>query len=743
MIGAFHIRPLILVMLGLLAAPELRAHPPVRGTIAVKGTGDPVAGAQVTASVIPQARTMSDSLGRFTLSLRTLPCVLTVTRDGYQTANRTVSTEADTVLEIFLESRTYDLDEVVVTTSRIPHGILASSSSPRVIEQKEIQLLSGGSLADLLSFERGLFVKDYGGPSALKTISQRGMGAEHTLLLLNGAPLNSIQNGFQDMGIWSGEEMERVEVIPGGQSASFGANAVAGVINVVTRSDLQDHQVEATTTMGSFGFRRMHLSASAPMFHGGVMVSASDEQDDGDFRFAWRGDAAPEELRRVNNDHRSRMLSLTSSSWWGSQSRLSVFGSYTSSERGVAGPVVSSTSSSRSRQTDRDILVQSGYATQLSTGQRWEMQVQYHDTYDRYADADIVVARQPLNTYFRSRALWADQHMTIDSVGPATLHFGSEGAVAWSEGNALAGSPQRSQWGIFALGEVRVLQKEATGPSLSFFPALRYDWINQGWTALSPQFGLQWTIATYEAGLFGQLRPALRASVSRNFRAPTFNELYFAGGGGVGNPGLLPERSTGMEAGADVTLNGFGEHHVGITAFSVGMDNRIVWIAAGSGAVTPKNLRNVQSSGTEVAYRWILPSLGFTARVEYSFSHTTKTSADYPGDPNVDKQLVYVPQEKGSITLSFSRELDHILLKRVSGAVKHAYVGFRYATEDNTDFLPSYTVTDIMVCVELHLFNLSVVVRGEVDNLFDHEYQVLLGYPMPSRAFRGGVGIML
>jgi outer membrane cobalamin receptor len=82
--------------------------------------------------------------------------------------------------------------------------------------------------------------------------------------------------------------------------------------------------------------------------------------------------------------------------------------------------------------------------------------------------------------------------------------------------------------------------------------------------------------------------------------------------GGKGNPLLDPERSTGAKFGAGVSSVFGGEHHLDATMFGNDMANRIVWVAAGAGCVSPKNLRRVLSRGLEFTYLCSYPYAGLS-----------------------------------------------------------------------------------------------------------------------------------
>lgn len=110
------------------------------------------------------------------------------------------------------EPRTYSLEGVVITASRVPETESYSPSFVTVLSHQDIEAANGVSLADVLTPSTGIFIKDYGSASAVKTISQRGLGSEHTLVLLNGLRVSSMQNGLMDLGLMPTDEIESIEI---------------------------------------------------------------------------------------------------------------------------------------------------------------------------------------------------------------------------------------------------------------------------------------------------------------------------------------------------------------------------------------------------------------------------------------------------------------------------------------------------------------------------------------------------
>lgn len=129
------------------------------------------------------------------------------------------------------------LDEVVVTTSKYPQKQSQTGKVVTIISPEIIQKSSGKTIGELLNQQVGLTV--IGSQNNLGTnqdIYLRGAGSGYTLILLNGTPIydpSSSSNAF-DINLIPLDQVERIEILKGGQSTLYGSDAIAGVINIIT-----------------------------------------------------------------------------------------------------------------------------------------------------------------------------------------------------------------------------------------------------------------------------------------------------------------------------------------------------------------------------------------------------------------------------------------------------------------------------------------------------------------------------
>jgi vitamin B12 transporter len=132
-----------------------------------------------------------------------------------------------------------ELEELIVTGSYSPVAIEQLSAQVTVLNQRQLQQLGGANLIGALRQIPGLWIDEQGGPGGVTSINLRGAESNHTLVLLDGVPLNDPTNsrgGGFDLNAINMESIERIEIIRGAQSAIYGSDALAGVIQIITRA---------------------------------------------------------------------------------------------------------------------------------------------------------------------------------------------------------------------------------------------------------------------------------------------------------------------------------------------------------------------------------------------------------------------------------------------------------------------------------------------------------------------------
>jgi len=138
------------------------------------------------------------------------------------------------------DETTQELEEVVVSSSRIDLPLSENSRTIKVIQAQEIQKSSATSLADLLQRVAGIDVRRRGAQGMQADLYIRGGSFDQTLLLIDGIKVDDPQTGHHTLNIALPLELiERIEIIKGPAARVFGQNAFTGAINIVTKKKLE------------------------------------------------------------------------------------------------------------------------------------------------------------------------------------------------------------------------------------------------------------------------------------------------------------------------------------------------------------------------------------------------------------------------------------------------------------------------------------------------------------------------
>ena len=573
------------------------------------------------------------------------------------------------------------LPEVTVRGDRPPF----SSSPQHVTTLTRAQLLRSGAqnLAQLLKSQTSFAVRQYGPIGALATASGRGSLGEGGLVLRDGVKLNSPERGGVDLSTVSLLGVERVEILTGGASALYGAEAVGGVINLISAKKPQQ-RVEAG--FGHFGQRYLKAEAGANWGDTAFTVGLNRLHADNDYPFAYRH----QQLPRRNAQLDGTDVVLSGKTRWGN-ALLDVGLNATQQLKGVPGPI--NYPSPVASQQDRSLV---GSA-------RW------FQPWGEFAQTTALSHHHAALSFSDPRSIYQkDAQSTLSSTDlQSALEWGND-AHALTAGVGVTrdavsgqnfGAKERYLGALFAHDEW------ALGDRLTLSSGFRLDYNSTFGFNPSPRLG-----ASYQV----DARSRWRAMLGRAYRAPTFNDLYWpSAAGAAGNAGLLPETSTQLELGWDaqrgpMTWEGTLFWHRGT--------NSIVWNPGTAGVWSPINVgatdvRGLELKGTYALgpFRWVNSATGLSA-------------LDLSGQ--VGKTLLYRPDWVAHSALAYA------LTPSLDVTLGWDYLGKRFTTAQNTEFLAPvglWSASASYAVSEHDRFSLHL------DNMTAKEYELQPYYPMPGR----------
>lgn len=158
------------------------------------------------------------------------------------------------------------LDEVIVTANKFPQKQSETGKVVTIITQDQLQKSFGKSLSEVLNQQPGLIIN--GADNNLgtnQTVYTRGASSANTLIMLDGVPLydaSGISNEF-DLNNFALDNIKRIEILKGSQSTLYGSDAVAGVINIISKKgEKKPFNVHADLSAGSYDTYKGSVSLS-------------------------------------------------------------------------------------------------------------------------------------------------------------------------------------------------------------------------------------------------------------------------------------------------------------------------------------------------------------------------------------------------------------------------------------------------------------------------------------------------
>jgi outer membrane cobalamin receptor len=637
----------------LLNAGSLLAQPPsaagITGVVTDPG-GARVPHARVVlasaAGVVASAQT--DGLGAYRFdAVAPGSYELRVAADGFRSDAQSVTVRHSERVDLPVRLHVSAVAEsVVVSAAQVELPLARAADSVTVMTAGDIAARQSETVADVLRSVPGLTVARNGGRGGVTSLFPRGGDSDFTLVLVDGIKANAFGGGYDFSGLTTAD-IDRIEVVRGPQSALFGADAMGGVVQVVTRSGGRPRGT-ASVEAGSLGTRLMSAGTSGSRGAFGWGGSVERVTSDG---FTGRAEATGE---TVSNDDFRETHGAANGSWrMPGNGDLRGTMNLTSSDRGFPGPYGSNPVGAYFG-VDR---VSRGLTRTHQFGARWLQplgrQVRQSASAS-YVDLDSDYESDYGLSASTSRRLSLRAQTDVDIASGASLSGGVEVQRERASSTFItAGAGDPVPINRLVAGGFAELRLQPTGRfSLTAglrAERIRRDRLDQSLDPYSPRpaFGVDATtsINPRVSGAFfvpnvGGPRGWMRvhAAAATGIRAPDALEIAF-----TDNPALKPERSRSVEAGIDQSL--VGERLVlGATAFANRYEDLIVAVGPAmkdASRYRTDNISNARSRGVEVSVA-ARSSHGLDVRAGYTFLSTAILAVDRlgvapapfrPGDP--------------------------------------------------------------------------------------------------------------
>lgn len=623
-----------------------------------------------------------------------------------------------------------------------------------------LEALRSQNVADALRYFSGVQIKDYGGVGGVKTVDMRSMGTNHMGVFYDGIQLGNAQNGQIDLGKFSLDNLEAIDMYNGQKSDIFQSAkdfGSAGTLYLQSRrpsfADGERWQANVTFRTGSFGLANPSMRFDYKISENvSATVSAEYTYATGRYKFRYRKFYTDHTLawdttatRRNGGINALRaeagVYGTIARGYWQAKAY------FYDSSRGIPGAIVNNVWKNSQKQWDRNFFAQGRFRKSINKFYSLQINAKYARDYMRYLNPDTTLM-------YIDNEFW--QHETYLSIA------NKMNAAQWLD-LSISADWQWNKLDATLVNFARpvrhtLLGAAAAAVDLDRFRAqasLLWTFVNDRATVTSGT-GLSQnrksSLSKLTPAVFVSWRPlpthrddlVLRAFYKRIFRMPTFNDLYYTD---IGNASLNPEYATQWNIGAvlhrDIASTWFNSFNITVDGYYNRITDKIIAVPKGTGQYRwmMMNIGKVKIYGADLTadLRFtIAGDLYLLGRLTYTFQRAMDcTDLDDIRDGGAGTwhgQIAYIPRHSGSAagTLQWREaELNYSFI----------YVGERYHNSSNIpeNYEPSWYTHDLSASYRFSLpgKRKSWLKAGiEINNLFNQQYEVIQNYPMPGRNYK-------
>ena len=613
------------------------------------------------------------------------------------------------------------------------------------------------SMADILTFNSSIFVKSYG-RATLSTVSFRGTSPSHTQVTWNGMRINNPMLGMTDFSMIPSYFIDDASLLHGTSSVNETGGGLGGAVKMsTTPAQNRGFGLQYIQGIGSFKTFDEFLRLTYGNDHWQISTRAVLSTSPNDYKYRnhdKKENIYDEEMNIIgqyypmdrNKSGSYRDLHLLQEVYYntGKGDRFGLNAWYINSNREL--PMLTTDygddmafDNRQREQTFRGILswdhIRSNWKVTAKAGYIYTwMAYDYKRDVGNGTMAHMTRSRSKINTIYGQAEgeyyigkkwlftanLSAHQHFVESRDKSIILQEGNKGIVGYMKARIeLSGSASVKWRPIERLGLSAVIREEMYGTE---------------WTPIIPAFFVDGVLSKV-----GNI--TAKASISRNFRFPTLNDLYFLPGG---NPNLRKESGWSYDAGLSFAVGKKGIYSLKGSAswFDSYIHDWILWLPTTKGFFSPKNIKDVHAYGVELqANLDVALAKEWQLSLDGTYSWTPSINQGEPisaADQSVGKQLPYVPKHSASVT-------GRISWRKWSFLYKWCYYSERFTMSSNdislTGKLPEYFMSNISLEKELSFRWADLSLKGTINNLFNEEYLSVLSRPMPGINFEVFIGI--
>lgn len=575
------------------------------------------------------------------------------------------------------------LREVVVSDMQLPrysNSLSVQKLNDSIIEKNQ------SSLTSLLQYNTVIYFKQ-NGLGMVASPSFRGTTAQQTAVIWNGININSQLTGQTDFNTITTNDFENITVRAGGGSAIYGSSAIGGSVHLNNELRFENQFRNALLLdYGSFNTFGAHYNSCISNEKVSSNISISRNSSDNDYEYL-----GTKGKKNDNGQFYNTSMNMSVGYKFNAIHSIKLYSQLFEGERHFSGTIASDSKSKYQDLNTRNLLEWNALYHQMTSSLKVAFLTEKYKYFKDFADdsyetskVETAIAKYDLGYAISSKC-------NVDAI------------VDYTQAKGIGSN----------IGDVT---RNIGSASL----LMRYQLLKQLLTEMSVRkesnsaYQSPWLFAVgIDAPL--TLHYVLKLNGSRNFRVPTFNDLYWKVGG---NPDLKPELSNQAELGQELHYKNF---KLTATVYYNSITDMLRWIPK-NGVWTAENVDKVTSYGAEIllnANKKIGAHLfNFNATYAYTISKNDETH----------QQLAFVPYHKLTADLVYS-------FQRITFNYQYLFNGYVYTLSNESAILKEYSVANLGIDYAIGKVN-RCSVGFQTLNLWNENYQSVPSRPLPGRNYQ-------
>jgi iron complex outermembrane receptor protein len=501
---------------------------------------------------------------------------------------------------------------------------------------------------------------------------------------------------------------DQVKIQHGTASSLYGSGSLGGTLSLSNSATQNGTSLSASQWFGSFGTFKNRLKASYTNDKFYINIKAMWDQSDNDFEFDnSTKPGVPKEYQQGAN-YKLFGSALESGIKLTGKSQLQLSAQYFNANRNLQPSM--NANFPTNKQEDENIRIKTHYS--FSGDEiKWNTYYAYLHDVIGFNGAKTFADQQVIRVEFE-HILWTWLNINV---------AGDYNYIQIRSPFYAATNTYENRGNIWTSFLVSPIER------LIFSLNLRQSYNADYDIPFTPSLGAEYLLINRTKHLF-----RLKTQIAKGFRVPTLNERFWQPGG---NLDLIPEESYSAEFGFEGQVESEINFNYELTSYRMWVDNWILWSPNGS-FWSPENIKYVDAYGLE-AKGGLKHKIGQASTkwlANYAYTKSINRTGLDQFDRSVNKQLVYVPIHKASLT-SITTIDDWFLL------LNAAFTGERFVTADNEESLPGYTLVNIRLGKSFKRGNYLFSGHGNVNNLLNTNYQSIENMAMPGINFLIGLTV--